>query len=128
MSLDGLQLLDAIEHEAQSGGYLFDWHACDLFPESWIDLVIVLRSDSAILYDRLKARKYSEKKLQENMDAEIMEVLLGEARDAFQKEIVIELRSNNSEDMESNVERIVSWVEQWKREHGSEVIAHGEGR
>lgn len=56
------------------------------------------------------------------MDAEIMEVLLAEARDAFDEEIVIELRSNNSEDMESNVSRIEAWVEQWKQVHGGAAV------
>lgn len=40
----------------KQGGYIIDWHACDLFPRSWIDLVVVLRVDSTLLYDRLKAR------------------------------------------------------------------------
>lgn len=50
------QLLDAIEDDAKAGGCIIDWHACDLFPKSWIDLVVVLRADSATHYDRLKAR------------------------------------------------------------------------
>ena len=48
-----------------------------------IDLVCVVRCDNKILYDRLKARGYAEKKLQENLDCEIMEVLVQEARDAY---------------------------------------------
>lgn len=51
-----MQLLDAIEDECKSGGNIIDWHACDLFPQSWIDLVVVLRVDSAAHYDRLAAR------------------------------------------------------------------------
>ncbi|KAL8945125.1 MAG: hypothetical protein Q9211_000337 [Gyalolechia sp. 1 TL-2023] len=116
--VDEDKLLDAIESEIEQGGCLIDWHACDLFPEGWIDLVVVLRSDSTVLYDRLTARNYSETKLQENMDAEIMEVLLAEARDAFEEGIVIELQSNNAEDMEGNVVRIEAWVRQWKQDHG----------
>ena len=50
------KLLDSIEDEVKQGGYLVDWHACDLFPKSWIDLVVVLRVDSTLLFDRLKAR------------------------------------------------------------------------
>lgn len=50
------QLLDSIEDEVKQGGYIIDWHACDLFPKSWIDLVVVLRVNSTLLYDRLKAR------------------------------------------------------------------------
>ena len=56
MELIDWQLLDSIEDEVKQGGYIIDWHACDLFPKSWIDLVVVLRVDSTLLYDRLKAR------------------------------------------------------------------------
>ncbi|KAI4128567.1 MAG: hypothetical protein LQ338_002661 [Usnochroma carphineum] len=125
--IDEDKLLDALESDVQTGGYLIDWHACDLFPRSWVDLVIVLRSDSSILYDRLKARNYPEGKLQENMDAEIMEVLLSEAREAFDEEIVIELQSNSPEDMESNAERIEAWFEQWKLQHGAPDMEDGDG-
>lgn len=54
--VDEDKLLDEIEEEVKLGGYIIDWHACDLFPKSWIDLVVVLRVDSTLLYDRLKAR------------------------------------------------------------------------
>lgn len=54
------KLLDAIEDEVEQGGYIIDWHACDMFPQSWIDLVVVLRTDSTLLYDRLASR-YAER-------------------------------------------------------------------
>lgn len=130
-----LQLLDAIEDDVEQGGCILDWHACDVFPQRWIDLVVVLRVDSTTLYDRLKARyviyqscslvdsgltwtvyvrNYPEVKLQENLDSEIMEVLLQEAHDSYDSEIVIELTSNTSDEMESNIDRIEAWVKQWK--------------
>ena len=104
----------------KEGGYIIDWHACDLFPRSWIDLVVVLRTDSTKLYDRLTARRYPEKKLQENLDSEIMEVLLEEARESFDAEIVVELQSNEPEDTVSNVDRIASWVKDWMLDNGHE--------
>ncbi|KAL9587713.1 MAG: hypothetical protein Q9212_000004 [Teloschistes hypoglaucus] len=125
--VDEDKLLDAIEDEVKQGGYLIDWHACDLFPESWIDLVVVLRSDSTALYDRLQSRNYSERKLQENLDAEIMEVLLNEARDAFDAEMVIELLSNTIGDMEGNASRIELWMQQWKQQHGGEASEEDRG-
>lgn len=64
-------------------------------------------------------RKYAEAKLQENLDSEIMEVLLQEARDAFDEEIVIELTSNTSDEMDSNVDRVEAWAKQWKLDHAS---------
>ncbi|KAK5993149.1 Hemoglobin and proliferation-regulated protein 1 [Cladobotryum mycophilum] len=115
--VDEDKLLDAIEDDIKTGGYIIDWHACDLFPRSWIDLVVVLRVDSTTLYDRLTARNYAEAKLQENLDSEIMEVLLQEAREAFDEEIVIELTSNSSEEMDTNIDRIEVWVEQWKKDN-----------
>jgi adenylate kinase len=60
-------------------------------------------------------RDYPEAKLQENLDSEIMEVLLQEARDSYDEEIIVELTSNTSDEMESNIERIETWIDQWKK-------------
>jgi len=46
-----------------------------------------------------------------------MEILLEEARDSYDEEIVVELQSNTSDDMESNVERIETWIAQWKKDN-----------
>jgi len=125
--VDEDKLLDALEAaEVPNGGFILDWHACDLFPKSWIDLVVVLRCDSTILYDRLSARKYTAKKLEENMDAEIMQVLLDEAREAYDEEIVVELRSDELTDVDGNVERIQQWVERWKTDREEEADDEGE--
>ena len=76
----------------------------------------MLRTDSTKLYDRLKARNYSEQKLQENMDSEIMEVLLHEARESYHGEIVVELRSDDADDIEGNTGRIEAWIKNWKQD------------
>lgn len=112
-------LLDALEEDriGKKGGYIIDWHACDLFPRAWIDLVVVLRTATETLYDRLKARNYKEAKLQENMDAEIMDVILDEARESYDEEVVVELRSEGLEDLEANVDRIERWLEAWRNDH-----------
>lgn len=88
-----------------------------MFPQSLIDLVVVIRCNSTILYDRLKGRGYSDKKLDENMDAEIMEVLLQEARDSYDEEIVVELQSDDLDQIDENLERIQTWIENWKNDH-----------
>lgn len=50
-----------------------------------------------------------------------MEVLLQEARDSYDEQIVVELKSDDSDQMEANVDRIESWLKQWKQDHpGSE--------
>lgn len=129
--VDEDRLLDCIENDLEEGGQIIDWHACDLFPPSLIDLVCVIRCDNKLLYDRLKARGYGEKKLEENMDCEIMEVLLQEARDAYDEEIVVELKSEKTADIDANVERIETWIENWRKDHGKGdggVQAQGEER
>ncbi|EAW12467.1 nucleoside triphosphates FAP7 [Aspergillus clavatus NRRL 1] len=120
--VDEDKLLDAVEDEVLEGGYLIDWHACDLFPKSWIDLVVVLRCPStSILFDRLSARKYNQTKLQENVDSEIFGVLLEEAREAFDEEIVVELNSEDDDDVENNCARISAWIDSWKRNQSDHI-------
>ncbi|KAK5135946.1 hypothetical protein LTR08_004404 [Meristemomyces frigidus] len=127
--VDEDRLLDCIENELEDGGQIIDWHACDLFPPSLIDLVCVVRCENGALYDRLKERGYKGKKLEENMDCEIMEVLLQEARDAYDADIVVELRSDSTADIDSNVDRIVTWVENWRKDHGGgELEAQDAGK
>jgi adenylate kinase len=53
------------------------------------------------------------KKIQENNEAEIMSVVLEEAREAYAEEIVVALNSEDTTDLESNVSRIVQWIEAW---------------
>lgn len=128
--VDEDRLLDVIENDLEEGGQIIDWHACDLFPPSMIDLVCVIRCDNKVLYDRLKGRGYGEKKLQENMDCEIMEVLLQEARDAYDEQMIVELKSEKTEDIDSNVERLEQWIQNWKRDHGKDgdVSAQEDGK
>ncbi|KAF2261064.1 P-loop containing nucleoside triphosphate hydrolase protein [Lojkania enalia] len=127
--VDEDKLLDHLETLPihTTGGYILDWHACDLFPERWIDLVVVLRCETTALYDRLTARGYKGRKLEENVDSEIMQVLLEEARASYSEEVVVELRSNEVEDVEGNVGRVEEWVKAWRRDHGGDGDVGGGG-
>ena len=49
------------------------------------------------------------------MDAEIMQVLLEEAKEGYDEEIVVELHSEVAADVEQNVERVEQWIEAWKK-------------
>jgi adenylate kinase len=60
-------------------------------------------------------RGYELKKIQENNDAEIMDVVLQEAKDSYTSEIVVELQSEATEDLESNISRIVQWIQAWQQ-------------
>ena len=58
--------------------------------------------------------------MQENVECEIMQVILDEARESYDTSIVQELRSDEYEDRERNVERVSQWLEAWKKEHENE--------
>lgn len=109
-----LQVCDALEDEVQPGGAIVDYHGCDFFPERWFDLVIVLQTDNGVLWERLEKRGYSAKKIQENVQCEIMHVCAEEARESYEEEVVHFLPSNTVEDMETNVDRISEWVSAWQ--------------
>ena len=98
--IDEEKLLDHLESLTEDGdgegGWVIDWHVCDIFPERWIDLVVVLRcEDTNVFYERLTSDKkaeggekrgYTGQKLQENIDAEIFGVIADEAKEAWSSE------------------------------------------
>ena len=59
------------------------------------------------------SRGYSEKKLTENVECEIFQTILEEARESYRKEIIHELESNTPDEMETNVDQIEQWMQQW---------------
>lgn len=126
--IDEDKLLDHIENLIEDGsgdgGWVIDWHVCDILPERWIDLVVVLRcEDTNVFYERLtndaqtdrgEKRGYGGQKLQENIDAEIFGVIAEEAREAWPDEgAVVELSSVEAEQIEENAERIWQWCQAW---------------
>ena len=116
--LDEDKLLDLLEPmfenaEEEQQGLVVDYHIAEMFPERFFDLVLVLRCQTEILYDRLQARGYAQAKLQQNMESEIMQVILEEAREAYDPAIVHEVASNTVADMEATVQRVRDWSQQW---------------
>ncbi|EDO32501.1 predicted protein [Nematostella vectensis] len=93
--------------------HVVNYHGCEFFPERWFDIVFVLRTNNTILFDRLQQRGYTGKKLTSNVECEIFQTILEEARDSYNPEIVHELESNAPEDLEQNLEQIQAWVMQW---------------
>ncbi len=49
----------------------------------------------------------------ENIECEIMQVVLEDARSSYKMELVMELPSNNVEQMEQNVETLQEWIDSW---------------
>lgn len=62
-------------------------------------------------------RGYTGKKLEDNIQCEIFQTILEEARNSYKLEIVHELPSNTPEELEDNLDKIVAWLQQWKASH-----------
>ena len=102
---------DELEPILNEGGVILDFHSSSFIPEALINFVVLLRCNNTELYDRLVARGYSEKKITENIDCEIMEVTAEEVRDSYKQDIIMELKSEKIEDMEINLEKVISELE-----------------
>lgn len=116
--VDEDKLMDYIEEsiiESTNGGNIFDTHLCGCFDPKWFDLVIVLRCDNTKLYDRLQKRNYSQKKIQENVEAEIMQIIYDEALQTFDKNIVIQLKNDNIDHQDDNINKIKQWLIQFNK-------------
>ena len=128
-----VQVVDELEEIMGEGGNVVDYHGCDFFPERWFQVVVVLRTDNTLLYDRLQKRwackptlqntcslslslslrGYSGQKLTDNVQCEIFQTILEEARDSYSHSIVHELPSNTPENFEQNVGTICALISEW---------------
>ena len=88
-------VLDYIEekYDIAKGGLIIDFHTSEFFPLRYFDLVVLMRCSNEKLYPRLEARNYSEKKISENIDCEIMEVTHDEVFENYPHDIILELRN-----------------------------------
>jgi len=85
---------------------IVDGHLSHFMPLEWVDLCIVTRCGLKELKKRLEARGYSEQKVRDNMDCEIMDVCLIEAKERGHKVIIVE--ATKKPDMKRVIERIKS--------------------
>ncbi|KAF2300526.1 hypothetical protein GH714_013946 [Hevea brasiliensis] len=102
---------DELEDIMEEGGNIVDYHGCDFFPQRWFDRVVVLQTDNSVLYDRLNKRGYSQNKISNNIECEIFQVLLEEAKESYAEDIVVALRSDSIDDIIRNASNLTDWVD-----------------
>jgi len=109
--LDEVKLLQKIEPSLKSNKFnLIESIHSDLLSETTIDWIFVCRTNNTRLYDRLKARSYKESKISNNLEAEIFQTILDEAKETFGSERITELTSNSEKDVETNVKSILERI------------------
>ncbi|KAL6506325.1 Adenylate kinase isoenzyme 6 [Orobanche gracilis] len=109
-NINGDLVCDELEDLMEEGGNIVDHHDCDFFPERWFDHVVVLQTDNSVLYDRLTGRG---RKLSNNIECEIFQVLLEEAKESYSEDIVVALRSDSIDDIDRNISTLTDWVRSW---------------
>ena len=113
------------EYDEEAGSYdvdvekLNDSILSERFPEEHVfldghlshfvdcDIIIVLRCDPRILSERLKARGYDEKKVLENVQAEVLDVILGESMESSAKVYEIDCSEMTPTEIADEIEHIV---------------------
>ena len=108
------QILAKAEGRVIIGGH----YAVDVVPKKYVDTVFVLRRDPRELKTALEKRGYEEKKLWENLAAEILDVCLWDALSACGADKVCEI-DVSGKTVEAVVEEMMMVLEKRKeRRHG----------
>lgn len=69
---------------------IIDSHLSHYLPKKYVDLCIVTKCNLKMLEKRLKKRRYSKEKIRENLDAEIFDICLEEAKEKKHKIMIID--------------------------------------
>ena len=96
---------DFLEPIMMNGGIIVDFHGSDFFPERFFDFVFIFRTNNTVLFDRLTERGYNQKKIELNVECEILEVCKEEAIESYKPEIIFEFENNYEQDMNANIEK-----------------------
>jgi len=69
---------------------IIDSHLSHYLPKRYVDLCIITKCSLKTLEGRLKKKRYSKSKIRENLDCEIFDVCLNEAKEVGHKVIVVD--------------------------------------
>ena len=84
--IDLKRLEKLVKEKRKDSNLIIDSHVAHLLPKKIVDVCIVLTCDNLKkLERRLKRRKYSKKKIRENLDSEIFQICLNEAKEKGHK-------------------------------------------
>ncbi|KAL3316889.1 hypothetical protein Ciccas_004452 [Cichlidogyrus casuarinus] len=108
--LDDDRIIDEIEETINDGGHIIEYHSSDWFPENWFHAIFVLRTFNDVLFQRLNLRGYSQEKILDTLHLENTEFSIEEARESYNNDLVHELRNDNMDQFQSNVDFIVNWL------------------
>lgn len=100
LEIDVDELADAMLREFRGKDVIIDGHLSHFVPA---DIVIVLRAHPKLVAERLKERGYSKKKLAENVEAELIDVILVEALEENENVIEVDTTGKTPENVADEI-------------------------
>src|SRR3989344_6205911 len=105
--IDIAKLKKLVVEKSREENLIIDSHVAHLLPKEMIDVCIVITcSNLKILQKRLEKRGYNKKKVRENMDAEIFQICLNEAKEQGQKVVEVESSAIDLDKLARKLKRI----------------------
>jgi len=106
-------MIDSLESENFSGAVVIEGHLAHHFPS---DVCVVLRCRPDVLEERLSNRDYSDRKIEENVEAEKLDIILSET--VQNQEIIIEL-DTTEKSVNQSFNQIIRKVEEEESDYGN---------
>jgi len=98
-------LAEVVKRELSGKNVVLDGHLSHLMPA---DVVVVLRTDPRVLVGRLIGRGYSRKKVGENLEAELIDLILVEAVETHERVLEVDTTRKKPEDVVDEVLKLLS--------------------
>lgn len=98
----------------KEGGKVAEYHSSEFFPERWFQAVYVVRCDTNILFKRLEERGYNAKKIQNNVEYEIFQMALDEAKSSYKPETVFDVKGETDADLQSGIMKVEEFLDNYK--------------
>ncbi len=107
--VDEKKLAKALIQLAKTGkSMIIDSHMSHELPAKYVDRCIVTICDEEILRKRLEKKGYPKEKVQENVDAEILEICLHEAEQKGHKILVVDTSKKTAKKLAPNLKKLLS--------------------
>lgn len=98
----------------KEGNNVAEYHSSEFFPERWFQAVYVVRCDTDVLFKRLEQRGYNAEKIRNNVEYEIFQMSMDEAKSSYKSEIVFEVRGETEKQLEENLEMVGTFLNNYK--------------
>jgi len=96
------KIIEMVEDNPKTS-FVFDSHLSHYIPKKYIDLCIITKCSLKPLQKRLAKRGYSKKKIEENLQSEIFDICLNEAKEFGHKIKIVDTSKGISKSFLKNI-------------------------